>query len=52
MKVEYITTSEATKEVFWFKKFITELDFMPSDAITLHYDNNSTIALAKKTKSH
>ena len=52
MEVEYITVSEATKEIFWYKMFITELDVMSSDAIALHCDNNGAIALAKKSKSH
>ena len=52
MEVEYIIIFEAAKEVFWFKKFIVELDMMPSDAIILHCDNNDTIALAKEPKSH
>ena len=52
MKVEYIAISEAAKKNFWFKKFIVELDVMPSDAITLYYDNNGAIAIAKKPRSH
>ena len=52
MQVEYIVTSEATKEAFWLKKFVAELDVMPSDAIALHYDNNGAIALAKESRSH
>ena len=52
MKVKYITTSEVDKEAFWFKKFIVELGVMPSNIIALHYDNNSTIALAKEPRSH
>ena len=52
IEVEYITASEATKEVFWFKKFIVELGVMPLDAIALHCDNNGTIALTKEPKSH
>ena len=52
MEAEYITTSEAAKEAFWFKKLITELGMIPSDAIALYCDNNSTIALAKDLKSH
>ena len=52
MKVEYITASEAVKEVLWFKKFIAELDVMPSDAIVLYCDNNDTIALTKEIKSY
>ena len=47
MEAEYITTSEATKKVFWFKKFIAELGVMPSDAIALHCNNNGAIALTK-----
>ena len=52
MKVEYIAIFESAKEVFWFKKFVVELGVMPSDVIVLHYDNNSTIALAKEPRSH
>ena len=52
MKVEYIAASEAAKEAFWFKKFITELGVMPSNAIALHCDNNDAIALTKEPRSH
>ena len=52
MEVEYIAASKAAKEVFWFKKFITELDVMPSDVITLYCNNNDVIALAKESRSH
>ena len=52
MKVEYIATSEAAKEAFWFKKFVMKLGVMPSDAITLHCDNNGAIALTKELRSH
>ena len=52
MEVEYITTFEAAKNTFWFKKFIAELGVMPSNVITLHYNNNGTIALAKELRSH
>ena len=51
MKAEYITAYEATKEVFWFKKFVVELGVMPSDTITLHCDNNGTITLTKELRS-
>ena len=51
MKTEYIATSEAAKEAFWFK-FIAKLDVMPSDAIALHCDNNGVITLAKEPRSH
>ena len=52
MKAEYITVFEAANEVFWFKKFVTNLGGMPSDAITLYYDNSSAIALTKEPRSH
>ena len=52
MEVEYIAFSEAAKEAFQFKKFIAELGVMPSDAITLHHNNNGAIALAKELRSH
>ena len=49
---EYITSSEATKKAFWFKKFIIELDIISSDPITLYCNNDGAIALAKEPKSH
>ena len=52
MEVEYITTSEAAKEVFWFKKFVAKLDMILSDVIVLYCDNNNAIALAKELRSH
>ncbi|KAK8554827.1 hypothetical protein V6N13_118508 [Hibiscus sabdariffa] len=46
--------SEATKEIVWIKKFISELEVIPSisDAVGLYCDNNGAIAQAKKPKSH
>ena len=52
MKAEYIAASEVAKEAFWFKKFIMELDVMPSDVTVLYYKNNGAIALAKESRSH
>ena len=52
MKAEYIATSKATKEVFWFKKFTMELGVMPSDAVLLFYNNNGAIDLAKESRSY
>ena len=52
MEVEYIAASKAAKEGFWFKKFIIELNMMPSNIVPLFCDNNRTIALAKKSRSH
>ena len=52
MEAEYIAASKATKEIFWYKKFATELGVMSSDAIPLYCDNNGAIALAKEPRSH
>ncbi|KAI5419048.1 hypothetical protein KIW84_043303 [Lathyrus oleraceus] len=53
-EAEYIAASSAAKEVVWIKKFISELDIVPSivDPIGLYYDNNGAIAQAKKPRSH
>ena len=52
IEVEYITASKTANEAFWYKKFATELEVMPSDAISLYCDNNGSIALAKEPRSH
>ena len=51
---EYIAASKAEKEIFWIKKFITELGVVPSipDALELYCDNNGAIAQAKEPRSH
>ncbi|KAK9006690.1 hypothetical protein V6N11_019024 [Hibiscus sabdariffa] len=53
-EAEYITASEAAKEVFWIKKFISELVVVPSilDVVGLHCDNNGAIAQAKESISY
>ena len=53
-EAEYIAASEAAKEAVWIKKFITELEIVPSisDAIELHCDNNGAIAQAREPRSH
>ena len=52
MEAEYIIASEVAKEAFWFKKFVAELGVMTSNDIPLFCDNNSAIALAKKSRSY
>ena len=52
IKVEYVTTLDAVKKSFWFKKFIMKFEVMTSNAIPLYYDNNGAIVLAKELKSH
>ena len=49
---EYVAALDATKEGFWFKKFIIELGVMTSDFIPLYSDNNRAIVLAKESRSH
>ena len=53
-EAEYIAASSAAKEAVWIKKFITELEVVPSivDPISLYCDNNGDIAQAKEPRSH
>ena len=53
-EAEYIPASAAVKEVVWIRKFIAELDVVPSIAspIDLYCDNNGAIAQAKEPHSH
>ena len=41
-EAEYVTTSEATKEAMWLKKFLLDLHMMPSAdrPITLYRDSS------------
>jgi hypothetical protein len=45
-EVEYITTSEAAKEVVWIRKFVSELGEVPCapNPLDLYCDNNGAIA--------
>ncbi|KAK9053671.1 hypothetical protein SSX86_024745 [Deinandra increscens subsp. villosa] len=51
---EYIAASEAAKEAVWMKKFISDLDAMPSirQPIEMLCDNTGAIAQAKEQRSH
>ena len=51
IEAEYNTALDATKEGFWFKKFIAELRIMTSNVILLYCDNNGAIAIAKEPRS-
>ena len=53
-EAEYIVASEAAKEAVWMRKFIVELEVVPSviDPITVYCDNNGAIAQAKEPRSH
>ncbi|KAK8523044.1 hypothetical protein V6N12_073755 [Hibiscus sabdariffa] len=54
IEAEYVSASEATKEIVWIKKFISELGVVPSisDVVGLYCDNNGAIAEAKEPRSH
>ena len=45
-EVEYIASSDAAKEAVWIKKFITDLEVVPSitNPIDVYCDNNGAIA--------
>ncbi|KAI3687928.1 hypothetical protein L1987_81633 [Smallanthus sonchifolius] len=51
---EYIAASNAAKEAAWMKKFITDLDVVPSirQPIEILCDNTGAIAQAKESRSH
>ena len=54
MEAEYIAANDAAKESVWMKKFLTELEVVPTikDPVPLYCDNNGAIALAKEPRSH
>jgi len=51
---KYIAASDAAKEAVWMKKFITDLDVVPSirKPIKIFCDNTGAIAQAKEPRSH
>ena len=53
-EVEYISASDATKEVVWLWKFIIKLRVVPfiDGLVLLYYDSSSAIAQTKESKSH
>ncbi|KAM1515934.1 hypothetical protein ACFX10_014988 [Malus domestica] len=53
-EAEYVAVAEAGKELFWMKKFITELGVVPTitSPVTLYCDNNGAIAQAKEPRAH
>ncbi|KAA0066160.1 gag/pol protein [Cucumis melo var. makuwa] len=54
VEVEYVTTCEATKEAVWLRKFLHDLEVVPSRSllITLDYDNSGAIGNPKEPYSH
>ena len=53
-EAEYIAASDATKEVVWLRKFIIELEIIPSidGPVLLYCDSSNAIAQMKEPKSH
>ena len=53
-EAKYVVASEAVKEAIWMRKFLGELDSVPSaqHPLPLYCDNNGAIAQAKEPRSH
>ena len=53
-EAEYIAASEASKEGYWIKKFVTELGVVPSaeDPMEIYCDNSGAVAQAREPRSH
>ena len=53
-EVEYVAASEAAKEVVWLKKFLLDLQVIPSAdrPITLYCDNSGAVAQSKEPRYH
>ena len=53
-EAEYIAASDAAKEAVWIKKFITNLEVVPSitNPVDIYCDNNGAIAQEKEPRSH
>nr|GFB53713.1 hypothetical protein [Tanacetum cinerariifolium] len=51
LEAEYIATSEAAKEAVWIRKFIDELDVVPSNnyPIKMNCDNSAAIIMTKES---
>ena len=53
-EVEYVAVSEARKEAVWLRKFVQDLEVVPSakDPIILYCDNSGAVAQAKEPRNH
>ena len=51
---EYVAACEAAKEAIWLKKFLLELEVVPSSLspIMLYYDNSGAMAQSKEPRNH
>ncbi|KAA0043001.1 gag/pol protein [Cucumis melo var. makuwa] len=54
MKAEYVAACQITKEAFWLRKFLHDLEVVPNmnSHITLYCDNGGTVANSKEPYSH
>src|SRR5438045_4650223 len=52
MEAEYMALTEATKELLWMRRFLTELGYGNDDPVDLFTDITSTLQLAKNPVSH
>ncbi|KAA0032127.1 retrovirus-related pol polyprotein from transposon tnt 1-94 [Cucumis melo var. makuwa] len=54
MEAEYVAACEATKDVVWLRKFLTNLEVVlnMSKPITFYCDNSGAVANSRKPKSH
>ena len=53
-EAEYVAASKAAKEAVWLKKFLMDLQVIPSAnrPITLYYDNCGAVAQSKEPRYH
>lgn len=53
-QAEFQAASEASKEAFWLKKFLEELQVAPSAElpVPLYSDNEGVVSHAKEPRSH
>ena len=50
-EAEYVAATHAAKEAVWLREFISEI-YQPQDAMTLHSNSQSAIALARNKQFH
>ena len=54
MEAEYVAASEASKEAVWLRRFLSDLEVVPSmdKAMVLYYDNSAAVANTKDPRHH
>ena len=51
-EAEYMAASNATKEAIWLRTLLRDMGFPPTQATTIHADNQACIALARNPVVH